>query len=74
MLKKLHRSFKTRYNNHTLSFRHQQKSASTELSERVWQQKEKGKTTKSRGILSSKLTHTIVAQNHATFTWLKNYK
>jgi len=37
----------------------------------VWHQKEKGKTTKSIGILSSKLFHTVVAQNHATFALSK---
>jgi len=36
-------TFKARYNNHTLSIKHQQKSANTELSKRVWHQKVKGK-------------------------------
>jgi len=59
------------YNNHTLSFRYQQKSASTELSKLLWQQKEK-KNYKIEWNIVQQAAHIIVAQNCATFAWLKN--
>ena len=68
-------AFEKRFNNHSSSFRHQRLEKSTELSNRVWENKKiKAAITKSNGASLKKLLHIAVVQEYATFVWQKSCK